>query len=111
MSKFFTTSDTITKQFDDDHTITFKKLSYGENQRVMSKCMRMDPRSQEANVDLALYTLERLKARLISWSGPEFEGFPCTPENIEKLEPEIANTLGELMGDATEELTDDEKKA
>jgi hypothetical protein len=28
-----------------------------------------------------------LKKNVLSWSGPDFDGVPCTPENIERLDP------------------------
>lgn len=111
MSKFFTTSDHITKALDDEHTVTFRKLSYGKQQRIIGKCMVMDPRTQEANVDMALYNLEMLKARLVGWDGPEFTGHPCTAENVENLEPDTAQAILAMMGEVSEDLTEDEKKA
>lgn len=111
MSKFFTTSDTTTKQLDDEHSITFKKLSYGQRQRLISKCSKVDPFSQDASIDFAMLSLETFKTRLTAWDGPEFANFACTAENIEKLDQDIAQQMLALMGETTEELDDDEKKA
>ena len=111
MSKFFTTSTNITKQLDDEHSITFKKLSYGARQRLISKCSKVDPFTQEASIDFAMLSLETFKARMVSWDGPEFADFACTAENIEKLEQETAQAMLALMGEVSEELDDEEKKA
>lgn len=111
MSKFFTTANTITKQLDDDHSITFRKLSYGQRQKLISKCSKVDPFTQDASIDFAALSLETFKARMVSWDGPEFEGFACTPENVEALDQEIADTMLRLMGENVEELDADEKKA
>lgn len=111
MSKFFTTSDTVTKQLDDDHSITFKKLGYGKRQNLISRCSKVNPFTQEAEIDFARLAIETFKARIVSWSGPEFEGFACTPENVEALDPDTAQEILALMGETNEELTEEEKKA
>jgi hypothetical protein len=111
MSKFFTTSDHITKQLDDANSITYRKLSYGARQKLISKCSAVNPFTQEASIDFSLLSLEIFKARMVSWDGPDFEGFPCTPANIEALEQETAQAILALMGETNEELDADEKKA
>lgn len=111
MSKFFTTSETITKRLDDEHTITYRKLSYGKRQKLISRCSKVNPFTQEAEIDFAELSLETFKARMVSWDGPEFEGYPCTHENIDALDQDVAQRMLELMGEANEELTEDEKKA
>ncbi len=110
MSKFFTTSDHVTKALDDEHKITFRKLSYGKRQKLISKCSKVDPFTQEASIDFAELSLEIFKARMVSWEGPEFEGFACTPENIEALDQDAAQAMLALMGESNEELDADEKK-
>lgn len=110
MSKFFVSPDHITKALDDDHTITFRKLGYGERQKLISACSKIDPFTQEAAIDFAALSLAVFKARIVGWAGPEFEGFDCTPDNVELLEQEAAQQMLQAMGEANEELTEDEKK-
>lgn len=46
---------------------------------------------------VALYT-----ANILAWSGPDFRGVDCTPENIEKIDPDdpfwvqVADRIAEL---------------
>lgn len=46
---------------------------------------------------IALYV-----ANILAWSGPDFKGVPCTPENIETLDPndpfweQVATRIAEL---------------
>lgn len=110
MSKFFVTSDHITKKLDDEHSITFRKLAYGQRQRLISQCSKVNPFTQDAMIDFAELAMATFKARMVSWDGPEFKNFPCTPENIEELNQETAQAMLELMGESLEDLTEDEKK-
>lgn len=67
-------------------------------------------RAQEAFANgeglIALY-----KFNILAWEGPDFKGIRCTPENIEKLDPDdpfwvkvgdkIADLNPKLLGDQT----------
>jgi hypothetical protein len=108
---FFANPNPVTKPLDDSHTITYRKLAWGERQRLTSECMTFNPINQEADIDYAKFQLEALKKRLVGWAGPEFDGLPCTPENIEKLSIEAAEAISAIVDGRDEVLTDEEKKA
>jgi len=44
----------------------------------------------KANVAMHLgaYQLALLRHNIVAWSGPSFVGVACTPENIDKLDPD-----------------------
>jgi hypothetical protein len=108
---FFVNPSPITKPLDDEHKVTFRKLSYGERQRLTSKCMTFNPITQDMDIDYARFTLEALKMRLVAWEGPEFDGAPCNAENIDRLSIEAADRIATVVDGKDEVLSDDEKKA
>lgn len=107
---FFANPTPIVKQLDEQHTVTARKLSFGERQRLTSECMTFNPLTQDMDIDYAKFQLESMKKRLAGWSGPEFDGVPCTPENVEKLAPEVADKILGLIDGREDALGDDEKK-
>jgi hypothetical protein len=108
---FFANPNPITKALDKDHNVTYRKLSWGERQRLTSDCMTFNPITQDADIDYAKFQLEALKKRLVGWSGPEFDNLPCTPDNIEKLSIEAADAIIAVVDGKDEVLSDEEKKA
>lgn len=108
---FFVNPSPVTKPLDDNHTVTYRKLSYGERQKLTSECMTFNPITQDMDIDYARFTLEALKKRLVGWAGPEFDGAPCTPENIERLSIETADQIVAIVDGKDEVLSDEEKKA
>ena len=108
---FFVNPSPITKPLDAEHTVTYRKLSYGERQTLTSECMTYNPITQDADIDYAKFQLKSLKKRLVAWSGPQFDGAPCTAENIERLSTAAADAIVAIVDGKDEVLTEDEKKA
>lgn len=108
---FFANPNPITKPLDDNHTVTYRKLSWGERQRLTSECMQFNPITQDADIDYAKFQLESLKRRLVGWAGPEFDGLSCNPANIEQLSIEAADAILAIVDGKEEVLSDEEKKA
>jgi hypothetical protein len=38
-------------------------------------------------VNLGLFQLDLVKGCIVAWTGPDFEGVPCTSENMDRLDP------------------------
>jgi hypothetical protein len=109
---FFANPNPITKPLDDNHTVTYRKLSWGERQKLDQRVYDSSiPITQDADIDYAKFQLESLKRRLVGWAGPEFDGLPCTPANIEQLSIEAADAILAVVDGKEEVLSDEEKKA
>lgn len=80
---------------DPDNKIWIKTwMSYGDEQHVLGASTRVTGSQKSgqavegsASIDMGLYNLNFLKANILDWEGPLFEGVPCTPENIERFNP------------------------
>lgn len=70
-----------------------------------------EEREASVVVDGALMAMEQLKASIVSWEGPDFEGMPATPEYIGKLPPWLADKLSVEVDALNNSLSEDEKKA
>jgi hypothetical protein len=70
-----------------DNTIFIRpKMSVGVKNRVIGAAAKVEGKGAEFNV--GAYTTALLVHNVLGWEGPAFEGFKCTPENIEKLDPD-----------------------
>jgi hypothetical protein len=65
--------------------------------------------SAEVMIDPALMASEQVKACLVSWSGPDFEGRPATPENLMLLPPYIVDMIAAAADELNQGLSDEEK--
>lgn len=51
------------------------------------------------------YDAAQLRHNIVAWSGPEFDGVPCTPENVDRMDPRHP-VWGELMPRALAAIRD-----
>lgn len=62
-------------------------------------------------IDMPRQRIESVKVCVQSWSGPDFEGLPVSPENVERLPPDILDTLADACDQLNQGLSDDLKNA
>ena len=70
-----------------------EKMDVGTQNRMLSAMVQIREQSGDVEgtrmtYDLGAYNLALLKYNIVRWEGPEFSAMPCTPENIERLDPD-----------------------
>lgn len=106
----FLAEQTKTVDVGGGNSVTVRKMTFGTRQRILSKHTKLDVRTQDVTIDQAMLRYDQLKMNIVSWVGPDFDGYPVNDENIEHLPPDIADKLlGEI--DEFNTISDDEKKA
>lgn len=97
-----------------------KRMDLGTVQKVVSAMAKInsgaknddEETSAGLNWDIGAYQLALAEHNIVGWSGPSFEGVPCTAKNIRRLDPAepivtaTLNAIGErnagaLMGMTT----------
>jgi len=76
----FFTPQTETVQVDDDNSIIVRKLTFGEFSDILNGNQTMN--EQKLGFDL-------VRASIVEWAGPGFDGRTVTTENINALPWEI----------------------
>lgn len=115
MSRFILDTERIAVRDGDDVIYRRRKMDYGTQQDVQSAGTRVtfDEAGKPRTVfDVGQYQKALLQHNILGWEGPGFAGFPCTPENILKLDPTdalVARTLEEISA-ANLPTTDAEAK-
>lgn len=89
--------------------VTVRKITFGTRQRILAKHTKLDARTQEMSIDHAMMRFDQLKLNIVSWSGPDFDGYGVTDENIERLPVDIADTILTAI-DEFNTVSDEEKK-
>lgn len=123
---FFTQQTTIV-EIDAENRVTIRKLTYAERQACISRSMKITSEtklrgkgkqnllvadannSAEVMIDGALMAAEQVKACLVSWEGPGFEGRAATPENLMLLPPDIVDMISAAADRFNQGLSDEEK--
>ena len=84
------------------------KLSGNRKQRRAAKARGEKGDAQEAVMDVGVYQIALLVHNVIRWQGPAFDNMPCTPANIERLNPNepLVKRVLEEIGERN--ATDDE---
>ncbi len=65
--------------------------------------------STELTLDAALLASEQVKAALVSWEGPNFEGRPATGDNLMLLPAEIVDVISRAADELNAGLSAEEK--
>lgn len=107
----FFAQQTRTIPLDESNSITITKPSFGKRQDMLTPAVKFDAESKSQLVNGAIIQRESLCTYITSWSGPGFEGMPCTRENILLLESDIADKVLKAIEDFDKPLSDEEKKA
>ena len=112
----FFTAQQRTVIIDDANHVVIRKLTYGQQQAIMSAAMvfemSMSDTGNVATGKLDPFRLKReeLAAAIVSWSGDGFDGRPVTRENIEALPPDVIDIIQEAVNDLNAGATAIEKK-
>lgn len=109
MSSFFAEQTRIV-EIDDENSVIVRKISYGVQQAALSKSSKINPVTQDAQIDFAGLRQEQLVAAIVSWTGPGFDGRPVSRENILALPPEVAAKIEEGIEAFNKPLDEAEKK-
>lgn len=69
------------------------KMDVGTQNRMLSAILKVreetgDEDGTNMSYDLGAYYIALLRHNIVKWEGPAFQGVPCTPENIERLDPD-----------------------
>lgn len=96
-------------QFDDQHEITVKKLTFGELAAASGAA------TAKANgIDSSAYIFLRQEIAyraIIKWRGPALDAMPCNAKSIGKLSPEIGAKMADLAWEFnTDDDGEEEKK-
>lgn len=98
-------------EIDGENSVTVRKLSYGARQSTISKASKINPITQDAELNFAQMRVEQLVAGVVSWFGPGFDGRPVSRDNILALPPEVAEKIEQGIDAFNQPLSDEEKKA
>ncbi len=109
---WFSGAQTETVELPGGNRATVRKLSYGEQQEVISAAGRIEWTGgrPEPVMDVARLRQEQTRRSVCAWEGPDFEGRPCTPANVDALPADIGNLLEAAAERVNMRLTDEEKK-
>ena len=80
------------------------KMNFGQRNRLMSLAAKINMRQgdaggADASMDIGAYNNALAVENIVSWSGPDFENIPCTPETIGQLDPDdplVEKVLSEI---------------
>ncbi|MCI0698241.1 hypothetical protein L0337_40320 [candidate division KSB1 bacterium] len=106
----FFTPQTKIVELDAENRVTVRKLTYGERQSTISQCMKTNAITQDNALDVGLMKRLQLRAAILTWEGPGFEGRPVSPENVDGLPPEIADRIQAGVEELNQPLDESEKK-
>ncbi len=95
---------------DADNSVTVRRLTFGEQQAVISESTIFDIVSQEAKFDFAKNQAAKLSRAVVSWEGPGFDGRPVTAENIMALSPEVGQRILQAVEALNAGLSETEQK-
>lgn len=117
----FFTLQTKVVEIDEAHRVTVRKLTYGERQQCLSRAMKVHAaaapgkgrqamETTELTLDAALLASEQVKAALVSWEGPNFEGRPATGDNLMLLPADIVDMISRAADELNAGLSAEEKE-
>lgn len=105
----FLAEQTKTVDVGGGNSVTVRKMTFGTRQRILSKHTKLDVRTQDVQVDQAMLRFDQLRLNIVSWAGPDFDGYGVTDENVNNLPVDLADKiLAEI--DEFNTLSDAEKK-
>ena len=110
----FFTAVTKVVEIDAANRVTIRKLTFEEQQSVISSAMRVEALQNgmtSAVVDAGVMALKQTQLAVVSWEGPGFEGLPANPVNVGRLPAAIGQQLQAAVDALNAGLSDAEKKA
>lgn len=114
----FFNQQTRVVEIDASNRVTIRKLTYGQQQAVMSAAMtfRMDmvagqtAQMTTGNLDPFRLKREEMYTAIVAWEGDGFEGRSVTRENIDALPPEVIGIIQAAVDELNAGMSDAEKK-
>jgi hypothetical protein len=82
------------------------KMDFATQKRVGAAGFSLGAAGKPNELDLAENLIAMLVYNIVGWAGPLFDGVPCTPENIRRLDPDQP-----VVEKAIEEITRRNTKA
>lgn len=64
------------------------KMDYATQKRVGTAGYKVGLKGKEDEFDVADNLIALMTFNIVGWSGPLFDGVPCTKENIQRLDPD-----------------------
>ena len=107
----FFTPQTRVVDLDSENRVTVRKLTYGERQSIISQCSKTNAVTQEMALDIAQMQRMQLRAAILTWEGPGFEGRPVSPDNVDALPTDIAERIETGVEELNKPLDESEKKS
>lgn len=106
----FLAEQTKTVDVGNGNVVTVRKMTFGTRQRILSKHTKLNVKTQEVDIDQAMLRFDQLRMSIVSWAGPDFDGYGVTDENVDALPVDIADQILTVV-DEFNTLADAEKKA
>ena len=120
----FFSETTRVVEIDAKNSVTIRRLTFGERQKILSLATKVsvdvkrkkpgsgddEENEQSVTLDTALLQLEQVKAAIVSWSGPGFEGRSVTAENVEALPSFVVDRVAWELDELMKGLDENEKK-
>lgn len=117
----FFTQQTRVVEIDALNRVTVRKLTYAQQQAVLSAAMTFKMSMQTGQTGQAGQTTtgevdpfrlnsEKLFAAIVSWEGEGFEGRPVTRENIGALPLDVVAIIQAAVDELNADMSDAEKK-
>lgn len=84
----FVSKEPVPVTLDGENIIYIRpRMSYGIRQRLLGMATHVTGQGK-ADFDLGVYNLALLTENVVRWEGPMFAGHPCTPAEMEQLDPD-----------------------
>jgi hypothetical protein len=88
----FVTRDRVPITLGENTIYILPKMDLGTKNRLMDELTRIEGAKAGSGADVSFlmgrYMMALAEANIIGWEGPDFEGTPCTPANIQRLDPD-----------------------
>lgn len=121
MSMFVSNTERVAVTVDGVNTVYIRpKMPFGVQQKVVSAMtqMRADADAMngvDATLDWGAYNMALMRYNILGWEGPAFQDeagrpVPCTPANIERLDPDeplVDKVLEEIQRRNTKQASPD----
>lgn len=91
------------------NVVTIRKMTFHTRQQILSRHSKLDMQTKAVETDHAMIRYEQLSCNIVRWTGPDFDGFGMTEENIRMLPVDVADTILEAIDDFNT-ISESEKK-
>lgn len=106
----FFAKQTKTIILDDENSITITKPSFGRRQEMLAPAMRFNAETNGIEPIPGIFQKQNICLWVTGWSGPGFDGLPCTSENVLQLDTDITDKILKEIDSFGGEVNDETKK-